>query len=227
MIMTVRNVVKHIGIRFAGMMWFKTVAHGTVKSVVLAGTGGSGIVKSATSVRMAYLFRVKDAGVAIFERFDMISFFQIALAFFIFLAAGCAPLPHTITGNPEIVLTNIKFNCVRTAFMNSFLNQGYSLRNVSESQIVAGKKSVNAPIWYYTFYLGAPEERITLNFIQLDMPDSLLVVCTAAYVSDAGTASEKSYTVQGTENDLYDLVSMQSIIENRCRKKLDFGITSE
>ena len=157
----------------------------------------------------------------------MKSLFQISMILLISLGAGCAPLRNTITGNPEITLINVKFDCVRTAFMNSFLNQGYTLRNVSESQIVAGKKSVSAPIWYYSFYLGAPEERITLNFIQLDMPDSLLVFSTAAYVSDAGTASERVYTVRGNENDLYDLISMQSIIETRCRKKPGFGVPNE
>ena len=140
------------------------------------------------------------------------------------LLTGCVSAPiGTISGNPEIILTNVNFMCVRNVMMNSFVDKGYSLRNVSNTQIVAGKKSNSAPIWYHTFYLGAPEERITIDFIQMDIPDTLRVVSTAAYVSDPGTASERVYPVKGRQEDMEELLSIHYLIENRCRKKIDFG----
>ena len=145
---------------------------------------------------------------------------RLMLIFFAFLLAGCASVtpPDTESGNPEIILTNIKFNCVRSMFMNSFINQGYTIRNVSNTQIVAGKTATNASLWYHTFYGGAPEERVTILFFPMDTPDSLQVVSTAAYISDPATASEKVFAVQGTQEDQIQLMAMKNIIENRCSK---------
>lgn len=144
---------------------------------------------------------------------------RIILLVFVSLFTGCASLPDTTSGNPELVLTNVKFDCVQSIFMNSYMNQGYTIRNVSNSQIVAGKTTTNSSaFWYRTFYGGAAEERVTISFFPLDTPNSFLVVSTAAYVSDPATASEKVFATQGTQEDQELLMSMQSIIENRCRK---------
>lgn len=145
---------------------------------------------------------------------------RLMLIVFAFLLAGCASVtpPDTESGNPEIILTNVKFNCVRSMFMNSFINQGYTIRNVSNTQIVAGKTATNASLWYHTFYGGAPEERVTILFFPMDTPDSLQVVSYAAYISDPATASEKVFAVKGTQEDQIQLMAMKNIIENRCSK---------
>ena len=146
---------------------------------------------------------------------------RIILIISAILIAGCAtvPPPDTASGNPEVVLTNVKFDCVRSAFMNSFMNQGYTVRNVSNTQIVAGKTTTNSSaFWYRTFYGGPAEERVTITFFLLDIPNSLRIVSTAAYVSDPSTASEKVFASEGTQEDQMQLMDMKSVIENQCRK---------
>ena len=146
---------------------------------------------------------------------------RIILFVFASLIAGCAsvPPPDTASGNPEVILTNVKFDCVRSIFMNSFINQGYTIRNVSNTQIVAGRTTTNSSaFWYRTFYGGAAEERVTILFFPQNAPDTLRVVSTAAYVSDPATASEKVFAAEGTQEDQMQLLSMKSSIENQCRK---------
>lgn len=146
---------------------------------------------------------------------------KIMLIIFVSLIAGCAsiPPPDTESGNPELILTNVKFDCVRSIFMNSFINQGYTLRNVSNTQIVAGKTTTSSSaFWYRTFYRGAAEERVTIHFHPMDMPDALRVVSTAAYVSDPATANEKVFAAEGTQEDQIQFMSMKSFIENQCHK---------
>jgi len=143
-----------------------------------------------------------------------------------FLLAGCASLPETTSGDPEIVLANVKFDCVRSMFMNSFIDQGYTLRNVSNTQIVAGKTTANSSaFWYRTFYGGPAEERVTISLYPADMPNALRVVSSAAYVSDPGTASEKVFASSGTQADQDRLLDMKPVIENQCRKQPDIGKT--
>ena len=145
---------------------------------------------------------------------------RIMLIVFVSLLAGCASVPpDTASGNPELLLTNVKFDCVRSVFMNSFINQGYTIQNVSNTQIVAGRTTTNSSaFWYRTFYLGAAEERVTISFFPQNAPDSLQVVSTAAYVSDPGTASEKVFAAEGTQEDQEQFISMKSLIESQCRK---------
>ena len=146
---------------------------------------------------------------------------RIILFVFASLIAGCAsvPPPDTASGNPEVILTNVKFDCVRSIFMNSFINQGYTIRNVSNTQIVAGRTTTNSSaFWYRTFYGGAAEERVTILFFPQNAPDTLRVVSTAAYVSDPATASEKVFDAEGTQEDQMQLMAMKSMIENQCRK---------
>ena len=146
---------------------------------------------------------------------------RIILFVFASLIAGCAsvPPPDTASGNPEVILTNVKFDCVRSIFMNSFINQGYTIRNVSNTQIVAGRTTTNSSaFWYRTFYGGAAEERVTILFFPQNAPDTLRVVSTAAYVSDPATASERVFDAEGTQEDQMQLLSMKSSIENQCRK---------
>jgi hypothetical protein len=146
---------------------------------------------------------------------------RIIVLVFASLIAGCAtaPSPDTASGNPEIILSNVRFDCVRSMFMNSFVNQGYTLRNVSNSQLVAGRTTTNSSaFWYRTFYGGPAEERVTILFLPLDTPDTLRVVSTAAYVSDPGTASEKVFDAGSTEEDQIQLMDIKSLIERQCRK---------
>ncbi|MBI5590848.1 MAG: hypothetical protein HY881_10235 [Deltaproteobacteria bacterium] len=146
---------------------------------------------------------------------------RIILLIFASLIAGCAsmPPPDTASGNPEVVLTNVKFDCVRSLFMNSFMNQGYTIRNVSSTQIVAGRTTTNSSaFWYRTYYGGPAEERVTILFYPQATPDTLRVVSTAAYVSDPATASEKVFAAEGTQEDQAQLMDMKSMIENKCRK---------
>jgi hypothetical protein len=146
---------------------------------------------------------------------------QIIILVLASLIAGCAtaPSPDTASGNPEVILSNVKFNCVRSMFMNSFINQGYTLRNTSDSQIVAGRTTTNSSaFWYRTFYGGPAEERVTILFLPLDTPDTLRVVSTGAYVSDPGTASEKVFDAPSTDEDQIQLTEMKSLIERQCRK---------
>jgi hypothetical protein len=151
---------------------------------------------------------------------------SILLIVITLLLAGCASLPDTTTGDPEIILTNVKFDCVRSMFMNSFINQGYTLRNVSNTQIVAGKTTTNSSaIWYRTVYRGPAEERVTISLFPMDTPNALRVASSAAYVSDPGTASEKVFASTGTQEDQDRLTDMKFIIENQCRKQPDIGKT--
>lgn len=144
---------------------------------------------------------------------------RIMLIVFVSLSAGCASLPDTGSSNPEIILTNVRFDCVRSAFMNSFINQGYTIRNVSNSQIVAGRTTTSSSaFWYRTFYGGPAEERVTITFMPLEAPDSLSVISTSAYVSDPATASEKVFAAAGTEEDQMQFMDMKPIIERQCRK---------
>ncbi len=140
---------------------------------------------------------------------------------FALLFAGCAAAPSTETasGNPEIILTNVKIDCVRTLFVNSFANQGYTIRNASNSQVVAGKITTNSSaFWYRTFYGGPAEERVTISFLPLDTPNSVRIVSTAAYVSNPDTASEKVFDSGGTDADQVQLTDMKPLIERQCRK---------
>jgi hypothetical protein len=146
---------------------------------------------------------------------------RIILIVFASLITGCATAPSTDTasGNPEIILTNVRFDCVRNMFMNSFVNQGYTLRNVSNTQLVAGRTTTNlSAFWYRTFYGGPAEERVTILFLPQDTPDTLRVVSSAAYVSDPGTASEKIFDAGSTEADQVQLMDLKSLIEHQCRK---------
>lgn len=142
---------------------------------------------------------------------------QVVLIVFVSLLSSCASLPDTPSGNPELILKNVRFDCVRSVFLNGFINQGYTVRNASNTQIVAGRTAKNAPIWYHSFYGGAPEERVTIHFFPLDTPGALHIVSTAAYVSNPATASEKVYATQGTQEDHEQLMALQSIIEKQCR----------
>lgn len=148
---------------------------------------------------------------------------RIILLVFASLIAGCATAPSsdtdTASGNPEIILTSVRFDCVRNMFMNSFVNQGYTLRNVSNTQIVAGRTTTNSSaFWYRTFYGGPAEERVTISFLPQNTPDTLRVVSSAAYVSDPGTASEKVFDAGSTEDDQIQLMDMKSLIERQCRR---------
>jgi hypothetical protein len=146
---------------------------------------------------------------------------RIMLIVFVSLLASCASVPphDTASGNPEIILTNVKFDCVRSIFMNSYMNQGYTIRNASNTQIVAGRTTTNSSaFWYRTFYRGAAEERVTILFFPQAVPDTLRIVSTAAYVSDPGTASEKVFAADGAQEDQMQFMSMKALIENQCRK---------
>lgn len=142
---------------------------------------------------------------------------RIMPCFFAFLLAGCATLPTT-SGNPEIMLTNVKIDCVRSIFLNGLMNQGYTVQNASNTQVVAGKTAEDAPYWYYTFYGGAPEKRVTILFFTLDTPNAFRIVSSAAYVENPATASETVHAIQGTDADQEELMAMQFIIEQQCRK---------
>lgn len=141
----------------------------------------------------------------------------VTLIILVSLSSGCATTPNTPSGNPEITLTDVKFDCVRIMFVNSYINQGYTIRDVSDSQIVVGRTAANAPIWYYSYYGGPPEERTTLTIYQLDTPSTLLIVTTAVYVTDPATASEKVHPAGGTQEDQDLLTSLQPIVEKHCR----------
>jgi hypothetical protein len=152
------------------------------------------------------------------KRGNMKPLLKMLLLAFISLAPGCASAPLTESNNPEITLTDVRFDCVRSVFLNALINQGYTVRSASNNQIVAGKTADDAAFWYYSFHGGAPEKRVTIHFLPSDTPNALRVVMSADYVTNQATASENSYYVQGTQEDQDQLIVMKASIEAHCRK---------
>ncbi len=62
MIISVKNVMRFIGIPFAGKMWFKITVLGIAKSVICAGIGENGTAKSAINAPMVLHCLVRIVG---------------------------------------------------------------------------------------------------------------------------------------------------------------------
>ncbi len=99
-----------------------------------------------------------------------------------FLLAGChSPPPiHTASGQPEITLTNVNAQCVRSGFMNGLINDGWNIETTSDTQIIAGKP-------------GTDFEAKVL-FIPMSS-NGMRVVVSEAQVSDPGAAFDKGTLV--------------------------------
>lgn len=149
-----------------------------------------------------------------------ISIYILTILTFIFLS-GCAtlPPPNTPSGNPEVTLRSVRGDCVRSGFLNEFVNQGYSIHSSNDTQLVAGRrtKKFGATIAYGTKFGGAPEERVTVLFIPQGEPETIRVVVTAAYVSNQGTAFEKITPVQPTQMDQDKFTEAKTRIEYACQ----------
>ena len=135
---------------------------------------------------------------------------------------GCAtvPLANTPSGNPEVTLTNVRPECVRSAFMNLLVNNGYTIRTCTDTQIIAGKTTQNvaASLLLSTRLSGPPEERVTILFIPQSAPDTLRVVVSGAYVSNQGTAFEKVQPVRGSQTEQDQFMAAKSRIEAECHR---------
>ena len=138
------------------------------------------------------------------------------------LLVGCATVPaaNTPSGNPEITLSNVRIECVRSGFLNLLVNMGHAIRTSTDTQIVAGKTTQNvaASVLLSTRLSGPPEERVTILFIPQSTPDTLRVVLSAGYVSNQGTAFESVQPIRGSQAEQDQLVGMKSSIETGCRK---------
>lgn len=147
---------------------------------------------------------------------------SIAVLFVALLLPGCATAPraNTPSGNAEITVTNVKPDCIRAAFMNLFVDKGYAIRTTTDTQIVAGKVTDNvaASVFFGTRFGGAPEERVTVLFVPQMTGDALRVVVSSAYVSNQGSAFEKTQPIGVSQKDQDQFIAIKSQIEDRCRK---------
>lgn len=138
------------------------------------------------------------------------------------LLVGCATVPpaNTPSGNPEITLSNVRAECVRSAFLNLLVNNGYTIRTSTDTQIIAGKTTQNmaASLLLSTQFSGPPEERITVLFIPQPTGDALRVVVSGAYVSNQGTGFEKVQPIRGSQMDQNQFMAAKPRIEAECRK---------
>ncbi|MCH8039367.1 MAG: hypothetical protein IH977_03370 [Nitrospinae bacterium] len=139
------------------------------------------------------------------------------------LLSGCATVPpaNTPSGNPEVTLSGVRADCVRSGFLNILVNQGYAIHKTTDTQIVGGRRTKNfaAGLFLGTRFGGDPEERLTVLFIPQGTPDTIRVVLTsAAYVSNQGTGFEKVHPIRGTQKDQDMFMVAKSRIEYKCRK---------
>ena len=148
-------------------------------------------------------------------------FRQINFAIIGVLLVGCAtePAANTPSGHPEVTLVGVRADCVRSAWLNFLVNDGYSIQKTSDTQIVAGRRTDNFALTLLlgTELSGAPEERVTVLFIPQGAPDSLRVVVSIAYVSNQGTAFENIQPGRETQTDQEYLMSIKTGMENKCR----------
>jgi hypothetical protein len=148
---------------------------------------------------------------------------RLVLAFSaVFLFGGCAvpPRASTPSGNPEITLESVRTDCVRSLFINVFVNQGYTLRSNTDMQVVAGRESKNAManVSFGTRLSGAPEERVTILLIPQPNSDALRIVISSAYVSNQGTAFESVQSLQGSQKDQDQFMTLASRFQSECAK---------
>jgi len=136
------------------------------------------------------------------------------------LLTGCATTSpaNTSSGHPEVTLTDINPGCVRTWFLDFFLNQGYTIREATPSRIVAGKIAKNYAAQFPdgTRYGGAPEERTTVHFVPQGIPDSLRVVITTDYVSNQYSAFKKIEPIQESQTVQENFTKIKAL-DDQCR----------
>jgi hypothetical protein len=127
------------------------------------------------------------------------------------------PPIQTASGQPEITLTNIDAQCVRSTILNGFVNKGLMIRTSSDTQIIAGKTSENfaANVLLGTRFAGAPEDRITALFIP-QQENGLRVVISEQYVSNAGTGFEMSTPVRQSQLVQEQFEAIQGRAQMRC-----------
>lgn len=138
------------------------------------------------------------------------------------ILVGCAAPPPvgTPSGNLEVVLTNVRADCVRAELLNALVSSGATIRSTSDVQIVAGRPSDNAlaNALLSSRYGGTPEERVTMLLLPVpNFPDVRLAV-SVAYVTNQGSAFEKVQPVRPSAAQQEQLVAARSRVENLCRK---------
>jgi len=126
----------------------------------------------------------------------------VAAAFNLVAVSACMTMPpiQTASGQPEITLSNVDVQCVRSGFLNLLVNQRFAVKSATDLQIVAGKVTDNfsAALLLGTQFSGAPEDRITILFVPL-ADSGLRVIVSEQYVSNAGTGFEKPTPIGQTQ----------------------------
>ena len=134
--------------------------------------------------------------------------------------AGCAsvPPPNTPSGKLEFTLDNIDAGCVRSELANTLASTGFSIKSMSDYQIVVGRKAENsmAAFLLSTPAGGNPEERVTLTLIPQSSQSALRVIWEAAYVSNAGTAYESFQPIGASQANQNQLAGVESKLEAKC-----------
>jgi hypothetical protein len=136
--------------------------------------------------------------------------------------AGCATSPPigTLSGNPEIMLSNVRPDCVKAGLLNAFINGGYKIESANDYQIVGGKPTTNtlAALMLGTRLNSTVEERFTVTMAPQANSSDLRLVVDGAYVSNPGTAFEEKQPMKAGGAIQQQFVSAKARIESKCAK---------
>ena len=111
----------------------------------------------------------------------------------ILLFAGCASTQvQTPSGSPEITLSGVRSDQVKPIILNVVINHKLRIKSDTPYSIAVERQTQNiaAGILLSTGYSGMPLERIT--FMIAEVPGGTRVVADGTFISNAGTAFEKS-----------------------------------
>lgn len=144
----------------------------------------------------------------------------------VMFAAGCAGSSsvQTPSQHPEFTVTHVRPDCVRSVMTTALINQGYTLRSTSDTQIVGGKatQSPSSSRWYSRLiYDNPPEERVSILFIPQESVDTVRIVKITEYVYEANTATEEVQPASDTQEDQDQFMAMKDLIEKHCGKPLE------
>ncbi len=152
------------------------------------------------------------------KRSMMVSTLMLAVASVATACATGTPI-QTASGRPDVTMHNVDVACVKAGFLNGLLNDGYTVRESTDTRIVVGRPSRNtmANVLLSTGYSGSPEERVIVTMVTNG--NDLRVVFEGAYVSNQGTAFEKVQPIGATQADQEKVEAMRARAERSCAKK--------
>jgi len=117
------------------------------------------------------------------------------LALIFLCACAIKPLP-TASGRPEVTFPpSMSVAQVRDLLVNHFANRGFDIKRSDQHSLLFTRidDSVGARLVFGTRFGGNPELRINATTVQTE--DGIRVILGPSYVSNPGTAFEKSQDV--------------------------------